>query len=94
MIFTTRKMDAPPGRLDGVASSWQAGQVKPAPAFFAAVAKRCGRPPDDAILIGHSPEVTGAAERQEPDVLLATALSAGVSRLLQAGPANPGRLTR
>ncbi|MEE1831700.1 HAD family hydrolase [Streptomyces sp. SP17KL33] len=76
------------GRFDVVASSWQVGQVKPTPAFFTAVAERCGRPLEDAVLIDDNPEVIGAAERLGLGVLLAdspAALSSGVARLLEAG---------
>jgi hypothetical protein len=54
---------ARPGRPGIIASPWQAGQAKPAPAFFAA-ARRCGRHPGDATLVDSNPEATGASGRQ------------------------------
>ncbi|WP_405590391.1 HAD family hydrolase [Streptomyces sp. NBC_01190] len=74
--------------FDVVASSWRVGQVKPTPAFFAAVARHCGRPLDDAVMVDDNPEVIAAARQQGLGVLLAdtpAALAAGVAGLLRAG---------
>ncbi|GAU67170.1 putative hydrolase [Streptomyces sp. NBRC 110611] len=52
------------GRFDVIASSWQVREVKPARAFFEAVALRCGRPLDGAVLLDDNPEVLAEAGRQ------------------------------
>ncbi|MFD7101551.1 HAD family hydrolase [Streptomyces celluloflavus] len=49
------------GRFDVVASSWQVGEVKPTGEFFEAVARRCGRPLDDAVLLDDNPDVLAEA---------------------------------
>ncbi|MFI5527204.1 HAD family hydrolase [Kitasatospora sp. NPDC051853] len=75
------------GRFDVVASSWRVGRVKPTAEFFAAVAERCGRTLERAVLIDDNPEVTGAAGRLGIGTLLADtpeALAAGIARLLEA----------
>ncbi|MCK7624503.1 HAD family hydrolase [Streptomyces sp. RS10V-4] len=52
------------GRFDVVASSWRVGEVKPTREFFEAVARRCGRPLDNAVLLDDNPDVLAEAARQ------------------------------
>ncbi|MYT29976.1 MULTISPECIES: HAD family hydrolase [unclassified Streptomyces] len=52
------------GRFDVIASSWQVRHVKPTREYFAAVARHCGQPLDDAVLLDDNPEVLAQAARQ------------------------------
>ncbi|MFI1885955.1 HAD family hydrolase [Streptomyces jumonjinensis] len=51
------------GRFDVIASSWQVGKVKPTKEFFEAVAHRCGRSLDNAVLLDDNPGVLAKARR-------------------------------